>query len=181
MSFNYLVEKVFNTLLAFFLGLMGLLIFSNVFLRYLFNEGLTWAEELSRFLFVWLVFLGAIAAMKNNSHLGFQMLVQKLPPDLKKVAFVLSNLVVLFCLGSIFIGSLQMAEMTTNTLSPATGIPLAYLYGIGVISGGSMFFFVCVNMYKTFFGTETVPPAVLSTPEEGKPLSAIESQKEKKS
>lgn len=64
------LDKGFNAILALCLALMGIFIFANVFLRYAFSSGLPWAEEFVPFLFVWLVFLGAIGALKDNAHLG---------------------------------------------------------------------------------------------------------------
>ena len=145
------LDTALNALMATCLSLMGLFIFTNVVLRYAFNSGLTWAEELSRFLFVWLVFLGAIGALKDNSHLGFTSLVQKLPINLKKVVFVVSNGIVLFCIWVVFQGSVEMTRMTTHTLSPATGLPLSYMYGIGIIMGLGMFAIVFHNLYRALF------------------------------
>jgi TRAP-type C4-dicarboxylate transport system permease small subunit len=145
------MESAFNGIMAFFLALMGLLIFTNVALRYLFNSGLTWAEELSRFLFVWTVFLGAIGALKDNNHLGFTSLVQKLPPFGKKICFIISNTMVLGTLWVLFQGSLKLTMMTSHTLSPATGIPLSYMYIIGIISSVGMFLVVCCNIYRAIF------------------------------
>ena len=52
------------------LALMVVLVFGNVVLRYGFNTGITVSEELSRWLFVWITFMGAIVAMKEGTHLG---------------------------------------------------------------------------------------------------------------
>ena len=54
---------------------MVVLVFGNVVLRYGFNSGITVSEELSRWLFVWLTFLGAIVALREHGHLGTDMLV----------------------------------------------------------------------------------------------------------
>lgn len=145
------IESLFSAIMATFLALMGIFIFGNVLLRYFFNSGFTWAEELSRFLFVWIVFMGAIGALKDNNHLGFTSLVQKLPPLPKKICFVSSNVIVLACLWIFFEGSLEMTLMTTETLSPATGLPLAYMYAIGIVSSIGMFVVICHNLYKALF------------------------------
>ncbi len=145
------LDKGFNIILACCLGLMGIFIFTNVFLRYVFNSGIPWAEEFSRFLFVWLTFLGAIGALKDNAHLGFTSLVQKLPPTGKKIAFVLSNSIVLYCLWALLVGSWQMTVMSKSTVSPATGLPIAFMYGIGVIMGVGMFAIIFVNLYRALF------------------------------
>jgi TRAP-type C4-dicarboxylate transport system permease small subunit len=167
------LDKVLNAMMAFCLSLMGIFIFANVVLRYLFNSGLTWAEELSRFLFVWLVFLGAIGAMKDNSHLGFTSLVQKLPNTLKKIVFVISNVIVLFCIWVVFQGSVEMTMMTTQTLSPATGLPLSYMYGIGVIMGIGMFATVFHKLYRALFVKGAIDTLViLKESEEDRDFSA---------
>ena len=145
------LDRGFEIILACCLGLMGTLIFLNVFLRYCFNSGLPWAEEFSRFLFVWLTFLGAIGALKSNAHLGFTSLVQKLPKNGKKVAFVISNSLVLYCLWALLEGSWQMTTLSVHTVSPATGLPLSFMYGIGVIMGIGMFGIVFVNLYRAIF------------------------------
>jgi TRAP-type transport system small permease protein len=58
---------------------MVVLVFGNVVLRYGFNLGITVSEEISRWLFVWLTFLGAIVAMREHGHLGVDTLVKRLP------------------------------------------------------------------------------------------------------
>lgn len=145
------IWKFFNFILGLNLALMGIFIFVNVLLRYIFNTGLPWAEEMSRFLFVWLVFLGAVGATKDNAHLGFTTLVQGLPEGPKKVVYIISNAIVLYVLYALFVGSWQLTTMSTNTLSPATGLPLSYMYGIGVINAGGIFLIVLYNTYRALF------------------------------
>ena len=90
-SFLNRLGAVIDTLLAIALAVMVLLVFGNVVLRYGFNSGITTSEELSRWLFVWLTFLGAIVAMKEGAHLGTDALVSRLPVRGKQVFFVLSH------------------------------------------------------------------------------------------
>jgi TRAP-type C4-dicarboxylate transport system permease small subunit len=144
-------ESAIGNLMALFLALMGILVFSNVVLRYFFNSGLTWAEEMSRFLFVWVVFLGAIGALKDNNHLGFSTLVQALPPVLKKLCYLVSNILMMLCLWALFEGSLNMTLLTTDNLSPSMGVPLAFMYGIGIITSVGMFLIICCNLYRALF------------------------------
>ena len=75
---------------------MVVLVFGNVVLRYAFNMGITVSEELSRFLFVWLTFLGAIVALREHGHLGVDMVVSRLPATGKKTCLVVSQLLMLF-------------------------------------------------------------------------------------
>ena len=65
--------------MAFLLGVMTLVTFSNVIARYVFNSNILWSLELTVFLFGWLVLLGASYEVKKNAHLGVDMLVNALP------------------------------------------------------------------------------------------------------
>ncbi|MGC3986299.1 MAG: TRAP transporter small permease subunit, partial [Pseudorhodoferax sp.] len=61
------------------LALMVLMVFGNVVMRYAFNSGLTLSEELSRWLFVWMTFMGAVVALHERGHLGTDSLIARLP------------------------------------------------------------------------------------------------------
>ncbi|MEG1732678.1 MAG: TRAP transporter small permease subunit, partial [Longicatena sp.] len=61
-------------------GLMVFFVFLNVVLRMIFNSGLTWSEEISRYLFVYVTYIGAISAMHSNGHLGVDTLSSRVKP-----------------------------------------------------------------------------------------------------
>ena len=79
-----------KAVIAACLAVMVVLVFGNVVLRYGFNSGITISEELSRWLLVWLTFLGAIVAMREHAHLGDDTLVRMLPASGKRICFVLN-------------------------------------------------------------------------------------------
>ncbi len=70
---------------------MVVLVFGNVVLRYAFNSGITVSEELSRWLFVWLTFVGAVVALRDHAHLGMDSVVSRLPAWGKKVCFIVEQ------------------------------------------------------------------------------------------
>jgi TRAP-type C4-dicarboxylate transport system permease small subunit len=76
---------LFAFLMVVCLALMVVMVFGNVVLRYGFNSGITVSEELSRWLFVWMTFLGAVVAVRNHAHLGTDTLVSRLPVVGKKI------------------------------------------------------------------------------------------------
>ena len=69
--------RVLEAVIASLLALMVVLVFGNVVLRYGFNSGITVSEEVSRWLFIWMTFLGAIVALREHGHLGVDMVVQR--------------------------------------------------------------------------------------------------------
>jgi TRAP-type C4-dicarboxylate transport system permease small subunit len=143
-------ENTLNITMAVALALMVVLVFGNVVLRYAFNSGITWSEEMSRYLFIWLTFLGAIGAFKNKEHLGVDMLIKRLPNKMKKVALVISDLMMLFVLYLILDGSWKMTLINIDSKAPATGMPLALVYGTGILVSVSMGLMTIQNLYRLF-------------------------------
>jgi TRAP-type transport system small permease protein len=144
-------NRLLNILLGSLLVVISVLIFLNVGLRYLFNSGIVWAEELTRFLFVWLVFLGAIAALAENNHLGFTSVVKKLPAGVKKVFFVSSNIMMLGVLMLLLAGAYNILPIGMMNSGAATGIPMAVMYGVVIPMAFGMAIIIAVNIGKALF------------------------------
>lgn len=130
---------------------MVVVVFGNVVLRYVFNEGIVWSEELARFMFIWLIFLGAIGALKDNEHLGVDMLVKNLPPYLKRAAYLLSNIIILYVLWLVMLGSWKMTMGNLDTHAPTTGLPLAFVYGSAFVMSIGMAIIILYNSYIAIF------------------------------
>lgn len=140
--------------MALSIGLMSIFVFGNVILRYVFNSGLTWSEELARFLFVWMTFLGAIGALKDNKHLGVDLLLRKLPPNLYKLIYVIGQIVILFLLLIILHGSWKMTLLNVNNYSPAIGLPLSSIFLVGIVMSVCMWAIVIYRTYCVWFKKE---------------------------
>ena len=80
-----LTDRLEETLIASIIGLMAIVTFANVVARYIFNSNILWAQELTVFLFAWLVLLGACYAVKKTAHLGVDLLINSLSSAMRKV------------------------------------------------------------------------------------------------
>src|SRR3978361_1447383 len=120
------ILDLYCTLLKFVIALclaaMVVLVFSNVVLRYAFNSGIATSEELSRWLLVWLTFLGAIVALRQHGHIGVDTLVRALPPRGKFLCFVASYLLMLYADWLLTLGSWKQAVLTLGDTAPASGL-----------------------------------------------------------
>ncbi|PZE22791.1 TRAP transporter small permease [Paenibacillus xerothermodurans] len=145
------VNHLLNLLLFLIVALMCVFYFGNVVLRYLFDSGIPWAEEVCRFLFIYLTFLGAIAGLKDSQHLGVDMLVKKLPHGMKKAVFIFSNVAVGFCLWLVLDGSWKMTIVAHESNAPATGLPMSFIYAVGIITSISMLLILMCNLYRVMF------------------------------
>lgn len=125
--------RLLELLSAACLAVMVVLVFGNVVLRYAFSSGITVSEEMSRWLFVWMTFLGAIVALKEHGHLGTDMLVASLPVWGKKACLALGHVLMLYVCWLLFSGALDQARINWDVQAPVTGASMAIFYGAGVV------------------------------------------------
>jgi TRAP-type C4-dicarboxylate transport system permease small subunit len=125
--------RVLSVVMAACLAVMVVLVFGNVVMRYAFNSGITMSEELSRWLFVWMTFLGAIVALKEHGHLGTDMLVSKLGPTGKRFCLALSYVLMLYICWLLFKGAYQQTLINLGSTSAVMEVSMAWVYAPGVV------------------------------------------------
>lgn len=112
---------------------MVVLVFGNVVLRYVANSGITVSEELSRWFFVWMTFLGAVVGLQERAHLGTDLLIGRLGRSGKRVCLLISQLLMLGVTWLIFQGSLAQARISWDVEAPVSELSMAWLSGVGVV------------------------------------------------
>ena len=133
------------------LAIMVVLVFGNVVLRYTANSGITVSEELSRWLFVWLTFMGAVVALRDHGHLGTDVLVSRLPAVGKKVCLVLAQVAMLYVSWLLLKGSWAQMVINADTEAPVTGASVGIFYASGVLMGGSAIAILLRDLLRTLF------------------------------
>ena len=141
------LEAVIGVVLA----IMVVLVFGNVVLRYGFNSGIATSEEVSRYLFIWLTFLGAIIAVHEHEHLGVDTLVRVLPRGGKVFCVIISDLLMLLAVALLFWGSWKQTVINMATKSPVAELPLSIIYVAGLVASVLMFGLILRNLYKVLF------------------------------
>jgi len=125
--------KLLELLVVACLVAMVAMVFGNVVLRYGFNSGITISEEMSRYCFIWLTYIGAMVAMREGGHLGVDTLVKHLPLGGKKFCLFVSECLMLFCNVLFLMGTYEMHHLQVTNVSPVVGISMIWIYGIGYI------------------------------------------------
>lgn len=151
------LNGLLTIIISIFLLSMVALVFLNVVLRYGFDSGITWSEEMARYLFVWIVFLGAIVAYKEKAHLGVDLLIGSLPPLGQKILYILVNLIVIGVLIIVIDGGLKMIEINKVSYGPATGIPLSVLYFAGTLAALVMILLSVIQTIRFVFLNQDAP------------------------
>jgi TRAP-type transport system small permease protein len=144
--------RLLTAVMVLFLAAMVVMVFGNVVLRYGFNSGITVSEELSRWLFVWMTFLGALIALRSHSHLGTDTLVSRLPPVGKKICLGLAHLLMLYLCWLMFRGSWQQTQINLGTTSAVMEASMAWFYASGLFFSVFAFLFILLEFFKLVTG-----------------------------
>lgn len=144
--------KLLKLLLVLLLAGMVVLVFGNVVLRYIFDSGIAVSEELARWFFVWMIFLGAIIGLKEHAHLGVDTLLRMLGPPARKACFVLSHGLMIFCSVLLVKGSYIQTLINWRVAAPATGLSVGLFYGIGMVFGVSAILILGYEILRVISG-----------------------------
>lgn len=147
--------KLLELLVVLSLVAMVIMVFGNVVLRYAFNSGILVSEEMSRYCFIWLTYVGAMIAMRERAHLGVDTLVKHLPVAGKKVCLFASESLMLLCNVLFFIGTWKMHELQVTNVSPVVGISMIWIYGIGYVVAAVMGLFNVHVLFRLLSGRIT--------------------------
>ncbi|MFT4190125.1 MAG: TRAP transporter small permease [Comamonas sp.] len=147
-----LYSKALDALTAALLLVMVVLVFGNVVLRYGFNSGWTVSEEVSRWAFIWVVFLGAVVGMHHRGHLGTDMLISRLPRRGQQICYALSQLLMMLASYLVMTGSWQQTLINWDVSAPTTGWSMAAVYLSGVVFAASTLVILAFNLYRLFTG-----------------------------
>jgi TRAP-type C4-dicarboxylate transport system permease small subunit len=147
-----LYSRLLTVFMAVALMVMVALVFGNVVLRYVFNSGITISEEVSRWLFVWITFMGAVVAIKDNAHLGTDALVSRLSPAGKKACAVVGHLIMIYICWVMLLGSIAQTKINMGSAAPSTGLPVGIVYLAGVVFAVSAGLMLMRNVYRLLTG-----------------------------
>lgn len=157
------IQKLVEHLLVFGMSIMGLMVLGNVILRYAFNSGLDISEEVTRFIFVWLTFLGGIIALKDGVHLGVDTFVRRLPKPARFLCYWLSHALMLWCCWLIWKGSWELTKNNLHNVAAISGIPVAAMYVSGLVAAALMALILIGNLWRSLRGDlreEAVSPDI---------------------
>jgi TRAP-type C4-dicarboxylate transport system permease small subunit len=135
------MDKTLSYVVALLLVAMSGVVFGNVICRYFLDVSLGWYEEISRFLLIWIVFLGAVIALIRGDHLSIDLLHLALSPRACRVAAVLTDMLMLSALAIMFQGAWDMAidSLQSGWVASSVPIPYGWVYMVGPVSAVLMF------------------------------------------
>jgi TRAP-type transport system small permease protein len=145
--------RVLEVMLVALLVGMVIMVFGNVMLRWFADSGIQMSEEMSRFFFVWLTFIGAVVVMRENAHLGVDAMVGRFGPRGQLICMVLSDVLVLICCIVFFWGTWRQAPLNYTNLAPVSGMNMLWVFGVGLFTSLGIGVMVVLRLIRALTGT----------------------------
>lgn len=125
-------------LCVFLMSLMTLITFIQVVMRKVFNNSLSWSEELARYVFIWLIYIGISYGCKLRKHIKIDAALKLFPKKMRPYIVILGDvLFILFALYIVKTGIVySMSQRQFGMRSPALKIPNEYVYMSTVVGFG---------------------------------------------
>jgi TRAP-type C4-dicarboxylate transport system permease small subunit len=146
------LDRLFSFLMVACLALMVVMVFGNVVLRYAFNSGITASEELSRWLFVWMTFLGSVVAMRRHTHLGSDALVSRLPLAGKKACFAAAHVLMLAMCVIMAKGAWEQVVINATSTSPVMQVSMAWFHSSALMFAVLAAAIIVFELFKLAMG-----------------------------
>lgn len=147
-AFTRLLEIVMVACLV----VMFVMVFGNVMLRLLLNTGIDLSEEIPRFAFIWLTFLGAIVGMRRRAHLGVDIVVQALPRLGRRVCWGISQAVMFICCCYIVYGTWLQRDIIAGNASPVAQLSMLWVLGVSYVTGIGIGLICLSNLVRLLTG-----------------------------
>ncbi|WP_304507784.1 TRAP transporter small permease [Anaerotignum sp.] len=130
--FNEHLEEFFIIPLMF---LMSIIIFIQVIMRYAFQNSLVWSEELSRYMFIWLIYFAVSYTARREKHIRIDAAINLYPKKFRPYIEILSEIIVLGFSIFIAVTAVTVYQKITwsGQISPAMRIPMQYVYAAPLI------------------------------------------------
>ncbi len=148
--------KGIEVLITIALAVMIILVFTNVILRFIFDTGFAWSEEIARISFIYLVYLGSIEAMRDNRHLLIDSVLIRLPSTTQKLLYTMIQGLIIWLMISLTTGSYGLMLQNYHNKWVATGLPVWVVYLSGFIMGISILLLAAGNIFKLWVLKRTV-------------------------
>jgi len=151
-SVRWLVYNPVEAVLAVLTSLVCLDVLVAVFFRYVLQHSLSFYDELARFAFMWMTFLGAATAVRRRGHFTVALFIHQLPQWLQKETVLSVYLIMIVFAGLLMIVGIQIVRVTAIQTSPAMGVSMGLFYGAVPVSSFIMLLYLIPQLIQALRG-----------------------------
>ncbi len=136
-------------LLILLMGAMTLLVFSEVVFRYVFLSPITWYDEFAGYMLVWVTFLGSVVALHQRRHIGFETVVEALPPVWQRATTLLVYLLIIVFQVVLIVYGWRLTFELAGEMAITLPIPIGFIHVVLPLSGLMMLIICLVQIVET--------------------------------
>jgi len=149
-SFGGILERAVEALGGLILVMATLITILQVLFRYVLKAPFIWSEEFTRFLFIWIVWLGAALAIPRGKHMVIEFIRDRFPEPRPLRHKLATDLLALFFLAVVVVKGMSLVDMTAREFYVTFPLSVKYAYLASVVGGALMFFFLSLEFRTTF-------------------------------
>lgn len=142
------LSALFETVAMVFLAGILVTVCLQVFFRYVAGIVAPWTEEATRYLGIWMVFMGATAAVAQRSHIAVTVVLERLPEEVQAVIQRFTWFLLLLFSGIVLLGSLQLIQLNWEQQAVTFPVSVAALYLALVVFSGTSLLILVVHLFK---------------------------------
>jgi TRAP-type C4-dicarboxylate transport system permease small subunit len=141
-----ILERFFRIVIAVIFLFFVSITFGQVVLRYGFSNSLPWIDELSRYSFIWLIFIASAIVARQGAHIAIDIVEELATPRVRRWLLMLADLSLIVFAAIVGIAGWRLVGINWTTLSPASGVPIAWVQLILPIFGVLMTLFAAAHL-----------------------------------
>lgn len=142
--FNDALLRVCRYLIIVIVAVLAVILISAVFWRYVLDSAISWSEEGSKYLMVWLTFLGAPIALRHFAHINIDLLIKALPPRLQQCLHLLVSLIIVLTMAVLFWKGVGFTQLGARQVASSFNFSMLYMY-IAVPIGSALTCLVAIE------------------------------------
>ena len=151
-NLSFVLNNLEDLVAAFFISITTILVVINIVLRYVFNSGLVWSEEVATGCFVWSVFIGAVAVFKHRGHVGVDIIVKRMPQGMQKAIGLITDVILVALNGYMSYLSVIYISKSYTKMTPVLGISSVYISSSVLIAFVLMTLYSIPSVWQVVFG-----------------------------
>jgi TRAP-type transport system small permease protein len=156
--------RIVEVALVLLLAGMVAMVFTNVVLRYGFNTGINFSEEMSRYFFVWLTFTGAVLTFRDHAHIGVETMVRLFGRRGRLVCMALTNAIIVLCSAVLFYGTWMQHDINASMSAAVVGISMIWVFGIGYFTALGIGLIALNRLVRILMGRMSILPRSRALP-----------------
>ncbi len=144
------LDKIVDIVVVVLFIIIFAVVLLQIFFRYVLNSPLVWSEELSRYLFIWISFLGWTLATRHKTHIKVEFALKALPEKMQFVVKVITQIIVIFFVGMLVYLGIKMAARSVDVPTVTLFFTYAYIYAIVPIASAIILFYSILDLINLF-------------------------------